>query len=260
MFVGWIGLALGTSCPRSAWAANAGNEAAPTSAEQPVGAAEPDFLFGRPRGLIGATGGWLRASQSGGIFDFTRELLTVDDRAFDSTTGSFVLGRALRSRIDLLLEIGFSQATTVSEYRDFVDADDLSITQTTELSQAPLVGSLRFWLIPRGREVGRFTWVAHRVTPYVGLGGGTRWYRFGQFGDFVDVVDLSIFTDRLESSGWAGTVHVFAGTSFRLSKQLFAVIEARQAWSDTQLADDFIGFDNIDLDGLHVTGGVEFVF
>jgi len=259
MLVGWIG-ALGASSPQSARAGNAGNEAAPTSAEQPVIATEPDFLLGRPQNFIGATGGWLRASQSGGIFDFTRELLTVDDRAFDSAAGGFVLGRALKSHVDLLLEIAFSQATTISEYRDFVDADGLSIAQTTELSQAPLVGSLRFWLVPRGREVGRFAWVGHRVAPYVGLGGGTRWYRFSQFGDFVDVVDLSIFTDRLESSAWAGTAHVFAGTSFRMSKQLFAVIEARQAWSDTNLKGNFIGFDKIDLDGLQITGGVEFVF
>ena len=229
-------------------------------AAQPPRQSDPDFLFGRPRTVVGVSGGWLAASQAGGIFDFTRELLTVNEGAFDTAALRFDVGRAVSPRLDVVAEVGFSRASVASEYRDFVDLDDLPIVQTTELTQAPVAGSLRFWLRPRGREVGRLAWVPNRIAPYVGAGGGTRWYRFTQFGDFVDFVDLSIFTDRLESSGWTASGHVFAGASVSLTRQLFLGVEARYVWADTPLSGHFVGFDNIDLNGFQATGGIEFVF
>ena len=229
-------------------------------AAQPPRQSDPDFLFGRPRTVVGVSGGWLAASQAGGIFDFTRELLTVNEGDFDTAALRLDVGRAVSPRLDVVAEVGFSRASVASEYRDFVDLDNLPIVQTTELTQAPVGGSLRFWLTPRGREVGRLAWVPNRIAPYVGAGGGARWYRFTQFGDFVDFVDLSIFTDRLESSGWTASGHVFAGASFSLTRHLFLDGEARYVWADTPLSGDFVGFDNIDLNGFRATGGIEFVF
>jgi hypothetical protein len=169
-------------------------------------------------------------------------------------------GLSIGPRLDVLAEVGFSGSAIASEYRDFVDTADLPIVQTTELMQSLVGGSLRFWLIPRGREVGRFAWVPNRFAPYVGAGGGAQWYRFTQFGDFVDFIDYSIFSDRLESSGWTASGHVFAGTSVNLTRKLFVGIEARYVWADTPLSQDFVGFDNIDLNGFQVTAGIEFVF
>jgi hypothetical protein len=222
--------------------------------------ATADFLFRQPRGLLGVAGGWLVASQSGEIFDLVRGELTVGERDFDTAAVRFHVGRSIGPRLDLMAEVGFSRALINSEYRDLVDQDELPIAQTTELTETPVGGSLRFWLVPRGRAVGRFAWVPARVAPYVGLGGGTRRYRFIQFGDFVDFVDQSIFTDTLESSGWAASGHVFAGTSVNVSRPLFIDIEARYVWANTPLAGNFVGFDNIDLNGLQITGGVTFVF
>ncbi len=219
-----------------------------------------DFLFGRPRAFVGLSVGRLAASQAGGIFDFTRELLTVNDGAFDTAAVRFGVGLAISPRLDILTEIGFSRASVVSEYRDFVDFDDLPIIQTTELAQTSVGGSLRFWLIPRGREVSRLAWVPNRIAPYVGAGGGSLRYRFTQFGDFVDFVDLEIFTDRLQSSGWTASGHVFAGISVSLTRRLFLGVEARYVWANTPLSGDFAGFDNIDLNGVQATGGIEFVF
>ncbi len=230
------------------------------TAGQPPRQSDPDFLFGRPRTVVGVFGGWLAASQAGGIFDFTRELLTVDERAFDTGALRFVAGRSIGPRLDVQAEVGFSRATVTSEYRDFIDTDDLPIVQTTKLTQAPVGGSLRFWLTSRGREVGRLAWIPNRIAPYVGAGGGAQWYRFTQFGDFVDFVDLSIFTDRLESSGWTASGHVFAGTSVSLTRQLFFGVEARYVWAGTPLSADFVGFDNIDLNGFQATAGIEVVF
>ena len=232
------------------------------TAGQPPRQSDPDFLFGRPRTVVGVSGGWLAASQAGGIFDLTRELLTVNEGDFDTAALRFVVGRAVSPRLDVVAEVGFSRASVASEFRDFVDLDDLPIVQTTQLTQAPVGGSLRVWLTPRGREVGRLAWVPNRIAPYVGAGGGGQWYRFTQFGDFVDDndVDLPIFTDRLESSGWTASGHVFAGASVSLTRQLFLGVEARHVWANTPLSGDFVGFDNIDLNGFQATVGIEFVF
>ena len=236
------------------------SETGAVTAGQPPRQADPDFLFGRPRGVVGVSGGWLVASQSGGIFDFTRELLTVNEGDFDSGTFRLEAGLSNSPRVDLVVEVGFSRATIASEYRDFVGDDDLPIAQTTELTQTPIGGSLRFWLMPRGRNVGRFAWVPHRVASYVGAGGGAQRYQFTQDGDFVDFVDLSIFSDRLESSGWTRSAHVFGGASVKLTRQLFSSIEGRYVWANTPLSSDFVGFDNIDLNGFQATVGIEFVF
>ncbi|MDA1094706.1 MAG: hypothetical protein O3A25_15745 [Acidobacteria bacterium] len=220
---------------------------------------EPDFLFSWPRTFVGVSGGWLATAQRGGIFDLTRELLTVEDGDFDSGVALFSFGRALSRRVDVSAEVGFSHATVASEYRDFLEGD-LPITQTTEFSQAPVSANLRLWLVPRGRSIGRFAWVPASVAPYVSGGVGTHWYRFRQLGDFVDIVDASIFSDILESSGWAAGAHVAGGISAHMVKQLFLTVEARYTWAATPLSEDFVGFEDIDLDGFQVTGGVEFAF
>ena len=230
------------------------------TAGQPPRQSAQDFLFGRPRSVVGGAGGWLFASQRGGIFDFTRDRLTVDQGDFDTSMVRLEAGRSIGPRLDALAEIGFTSVTIASESRDFVGTDDLPIVQTTDLTQTLVGGSLRFWVIPRGREVGRFAWVPNRVAPYVGVGGGAQWYRFTQFGEFVDFIDLSIFSGQLESSGWTASGHLFAGTSVNVTRNLFLSIEARYVWADTPLSQDFVGFDNIDLNGFQATAGIEFVF
>jgi len=226
---------------------------------QPQPARSPDFLFGWPRTYVGVAGGWLAASARDGIFDLTRELLTVDHRDFDSGVVRFQAGRALSPRFDLSGEVGFSKATVLSEYRDFLEGD-LPISQATEFTQAPVSANLRIWLVPRGRAVGRFAWVPSRLAPYASGGVGAYYYRFKQIGDFVDFVDFSIFTDHLQSSGWAASAHMAGGLSVHMVRQLFLTVEARYGWAGTPLSEDFIGFEDIDLNGFQVTGGLEFAF
>jgi len=236
------------------------SETGGVSTEQPPRQAGRDFLFGRPRAFVGASVGWLAASEAGGIFDFTRELLTVDDGAFDTAVVRFGIGLVVSPRLDIVAEVDVSRASVVSEFREFVDVDDFPIVQTTELEQTAVGGSLRFWLIPRGREVSRLAWVPNRIAPYVGAGGGARWYRFRQVGDFVDFTDLGVFFDQLHSSGWAASGHLFGGASVSLARRFFLEVEARYVWADTPLSGSFVGFDNIDLSGFQTTGGIAFVF
>ena len=227
---------------------------------QPPRRGDPDFLFGRPRAFVGVSGGWLLASQRGDIFDFTRDRLTVEQGDFDTVAFRFGAGRSIGPRLDVVAEVGFSRATIPSELRDFVDSDGLPIAQTTRLAQAPVGGTVRFWLTPRGREIGRFAWVPSRVSVYAGAGGGALWYEFTQLGDFVDFVDLSVFTDVLQSSGWTASGHVLAGASVTLARRLFLSVEARYRWATTAMSGDFVGFDIMDLSGVQPTVGVEFVF
>jgi outer membrane protein W len=150
----------------------------------------------------------------------------------------------------------YSRTTTSSEVREFVDEFDLPITQQTRLSQLPLTGSLRFFPAGKGRQVGQYAWIARRVAPYIGAGGGVTWYRFRQWGEFVDFRDLIIFADDLTSDGWAPTLQVLGGVEINLSRRLAVAVEARYHWADADLGPDFTGFDPIDLSGLQTTGGL----
>jgi hypothetical protein len=41
---------------------------------------------------------------------------------------------------------------------------------------------------------------------------------------------------------------------------MYLAVEARYAWAKTDLSQDFVGFDPIDLSGLSVTGGFNLLF
>ena len=238
-----------------------GPEPPPAAAAQPPDSRDrPDFLFGQPRGVIGLSGGWLRAEGGeGGLLGFFREELTIGERGYDSLLFRFTFGAAVSPRVDLVFDVDVSRSRAVSEDREFTEGG-LPIAQTTELTQAPLNAGVRFWVVPRGRRVGRLAWVPNTFAFHVGVGGGARRYHLAQFGDFVDASDirLPIYTDRYESRGWAASAHAAAGVSLRLSRRVFAVADVRRVWSRRELADDFVG--NLDLNGLQMTGGIEFVF
>ena len=230
-----------------------------TGGAQPSSQA-PDFLFGRPGGSIGVRGEWLLARADSEVFDFTSDLLTLEKADFNAPGIGVDFGLPLGPRLDALFGVDLTRAFGRSEYRDFTDANDLPIEQQTELSQVSLTGSVELALTPRGREIGQFAWISSSVVPYLGGGGGFLWYRFEQEGDFVDFLDLSIFSERLQSSGWTPSAHVFGGVDIKLTSRLYLSAEARYVWADAELKQDFVGFDRIDLTGLRITGGVQFAF
>ena len=246
-----------------------GPEAEPSAAAQPPsGRNRPDFLFGQPRGFAGFSAGWLRAS-SGGVFDFFRsylisgvdaqgEFIPISKRAYDTALFSIIAGYSVTPRVDLLFDVTPSDSVTRSEYRNWTNRGQ-PISQSTQVWQIPLNAGVRYWVVPRGRPIGQLAWVPSTVAFHVGGGLGFRWYRLEQFGDFVVESDATIWNDRLRSTGRAFTRHVSAGISVKLSRRVFAVAEARRVWSQP-VADYTFDFDDIDLGGLHMTGGIEFVF
>jgi len=231
--------------------------AAPSEAAQDPRA---DFLFGRPRGSLGARGSWQIPAASSDIYDFFNEQLTVEKNDFDSfafgVDGSF----AVASRIDLVAGFEISRASMTSEYRDFTDENDLPILQDTRLTIVPVTLSAKLYLTPRGREVSRYAFVPAKVRPYVGGGGGFVWYELEQAGDFVDFVDLGIFTSVFRSSGFGFATQAFGGVEVGLTPRWFLTVEGRYLWSDADLDEDFVSFEPIDLSGARIGAGINFSF
>lgn len=237
---------------------NRTQSSAQRNAQSQAGA--PDFLFGRPRGSIGARGSWMFASANSDLFDFVERHLTVDKEDFNAPAFGFDFGVAVTNRVDVQFTFESSTAKKSSEYRDFVDNLLLPIEQETSLKERNIGGSVRFSLVPRGRNVSRYAWVPRNITPYVGAGGGALWYKFEQSGDFVDFQDFRVFTDYFESSGFTPSAHVFAGTDIKLYRSLYLTVEGRYLWAKGKLGPDFVDFDPIDLAGFRLATGIHLLF
>jgi hypothetical protein len=220
--------------------------------------ARRDFLFRAPTVTFNLRTGYNLARAGGDVFDFTRENLTLERGDFGAFTIGGDVGVRLAPQLDLVL--GFSHAGTSvrSEFRDWVDQDDLPIEQRTRFSVTPLTAGLRYYLVPRGRQVGRFVWIPTQVTPYIGASVGAVYYSFEQTGDWVDFEDLSVFFDRLESKGWTRMAQAVGGVEVGLTPFMALVGEGRLSVASAEPERDFVGFDGIDLSGLQVTVGLSF--
>ena len=231
--------------------------ASPTLVQVP---SSPDFMLGRPRAAIGMRGNWHMASAGSDIFDFVTDQLTLEKSSFN--TGSFAVEFAanLTPRVDLVAGMDLNRTRQPSQYRDFIDNRGQEIEQTTTLNQLNFTGSLKFALLPKGRNISRLAWIPRTVVPYVGAGGGIGSYRFEQFGDFVDFQDNRIFSDVFQSKGWAPIAHVFGGTDVQVFSRMLVSFEGRYSWSRAALDQDFVDFDPIDLGGLKFGVGLHVIF
>jgi hypothetical protein len=213
------------------------------------------FLFTTPRASFTLRGGLDSPAARGDLFDFVTRQFTVGRGDFRSGAIDAALAFRLGERVDLAFSAGYARTVRNSEFRDWVDNNDLPIQQATSLARMPLTGSLRVYLAPRGRSVGSFAWIPARFAPYIGAGGGMTWYRFRQDGDFIDFDTQAVFSDRFNSDGWAPTAVGMAGADYTLSPRIALNADARYHWAKAKLGPDFVGFDGIDLSGLAFTLG-----
>ncbi|MGH9346935.1 MAG: hypothetical protein ACRD26_06665 [Vicinamibacterales bacterium] len=220
----------------------------------------PDFLFGRPHGSLALRGSWVFARAGSDLFDFVTDQLTLESGDFDGPAVGVEVGLAIGPRVEVRAGVEWSRSRAPSEYRAYVDNNNLPITQETHLRNVHVSGSLKVPLTPRGQAVSRLAWIPRGVAPYVGAGAGAVHYDFTQTGDFVDFVDLSVFTDVFQSKGWAPSAHLFGGVDVRLYRILFLQVEGRYLWSSGTLGPDFMDFDPIDLAGFRTTAGVSVLF
>ena len=222
--------------------------------------ASQGFLFREPVVSLSVRGGFAQAMAGSDLFSFTTENLTLGRRDFSGPALEAAIGIRVAPRFDLVLSGGQSRAVAESEFREFVEQNDAPIEQTTTFSRVPLMASGRMYVTPRGRSIGEFVWIPARAATYVGAGAGGLWYRFRQTGDFVDFATVDdplgavIFTDELESSGWAPAAQAFAGLEYSLTPNWALVGEAKYLWSRADLSRDFESFDPIDLSGF--TAGI----
>src|SRR5262245_35709656 len=232
----------------------------PAAAPQVARNPPPDFLFGRPHTSIGIRGSYTLARAGSDWYDFVTDQLTLDKGDFGS--GGIVgdVGVSITPRLELVFGADYASTTSDSEFRDFVDNNRFPINQTTNLRQTTLTAGVRFALTERGRELSSLAWVPRRFVPYAGAGGGALWYRVRQSGDFVDFQDFSIFTDTLESSGWAPAGYVNGGGDVQLHRHVYITVDARYLWAAKQLEQPWTGFERLDLAGLRFSTGINVIF
>jgi opacity protein-like surface antigen len=229
------------------------------SARTPVPSEGPHgFLFKRPLVSLGVRGGFDLARTQGALYDsLLIKELTLNRSDFNTFSIAGDLGVRVSSPLDLVLGAGFTRTSKPSEFRDYVDQNNLPITQQTTLSTVPLTVALRWYLTSTGRQIGRFVWIPARVTPYVGAGGGMIHYSLTQTGSFVDFQDLSIFDATLQSSGWAPVGLVMAGVDYSLGTRVFVNADVRYLLAKGTLHQDFVQFtDGIDLSGAQFSLGL----
>jgi hypothetical protein len=213
------------------------------------------FLFRAPRGDVSIRGGFNHATAGSDLFSFTTSQLTLTSHDFSSLMFATDVDVALTARLDARFGFSFSQSTTPSEFRDFVDNNRQPIQQSTEFQRLPVTGSIKAYLAKPGRSIGHFAWIPSRYAPFVGGGGGIMWYRFRQAGDFIDFATFKVFPDTFNSDGWAPTFHGFVGTDVSLNPRFAVTIEGRYEWAQKDLSPDFARFQPIDLSGFALTAG-----
>jgi hypothetical protein len=219
-----------------------------------------DFLFQKPKKYVGIRVGLFCPEADSELFNMITEELTLEKKDFRGLDLGVDLGFSLHKRFDLVLSLDSSTKTNNSEFRDYVDEEGLPITQSTKFSQVPLTAGIKFLIIPRGREIGQYSWLPSPIVPYVSGGGGILWYEFRQHGDFVDYSTLDIFSATLDSSGGVFTVYQGCGTEINIFKTINLNLDLRYYWADADLDSDFAGFDPIELGGYRITAGIQWHF
>lgn len=213
------------------------------------------FLFWRPSGSWSLRGGFAMPTAGSDLFSFTSTTFTVnrsDFRAFDYGAD---LAFSLSPRLDLVLDVAHSGTTRASEYRAYEDNNHLPIQQKTSFERTPLTASVRYYLAPRGRQIGRYAWVPNAIVPYIGAGAGMMNYSFAQSGDFIDFSTLAVGPDALKSTGWAPMAQAFGGAEWSMGPGWALRTEARYVTASATLSSDYVGFQKIDLSGFTTSVG-----
>ena len=214
------------------------------------------FLFHVPSFSWGLRGGFNRASAGSDVFAFVTKQLTLSRADFRSATFGSDVAIRLSPSNDIVFDVGYTSVARRSEFRDWVDQNDLRIEQTTSLRRVPITLSVKHYLAPRGRSISRFAWIPAARATYVGIGAGLMQYRFHQVGDFVDFQTLDVFPDEFESKAWTPVLHAFAGLDITLSRFFVLTGEGRYTWAKGSMGRDYVGFNRIDLSGVSVTAGL----
>jgi hypothetical protein len=214
------------------------------------------FLFGAPSGSLVVRGGWAMARAGSDLFSFTTDQLTLRRGDFSAPSGDADLALNLNAQTQIVTSASVAIRSKRSEFRHFIDNNDLPIAQTTNFVRVPLTIGVKRYLTSTGRSIGKFAWIPSRFAPYVGVGGGAMYYRFRQSGDWIDFKTMDVFADQYESDGWATTLNAQTGVDYSLGARFALTGEARYVWAKAPLSQDFTGFQKLDLSGFSTSIGV----
>jgi len=214
------------------------------------------FLFHAPGGSWGLYGGFNRASAGSDLFAFVTKQLTLDRGDFSSATFGSNLAVRLSPSNDIVFDVGYASVSHRSEFRKWIDQNNLPIEQTTSLLRVPITLSVKHYLTARGRSISRFAWIPAARALYVGAGAGMMRYKFHQTGDFVDFQTLNVFPDEFQSTAWTPVLQALAGIDVSLTQSLVLTGEARYTWAKGPPGTDYVGFNRIDLSGVALTTGL----
>jgi hypothetical protein len=215
------------------------------------------YLFGEPSVRLGIRGGYSHANAGGDLIEQATRDFTLSRSDFSGPTVGGEAAFRVSSRLEISFDADYAKVSRGSEYRNFVDNNKLPIQQNTEFVRVPLTASLRMYLTPPGRSIGRLAWVPSHVVPWVGIGGGATWYRFRQSGDFI-APSGAVVNDSFESSNWAPSVQAMAGVDVSLTPRVSATGDARYNTGRATLSSDYPGFGKIDLSGASIALGLTF--
>jgi outer membrane protein W len=218
------------------------------------------FLFGAPEASFVFRGGLAMPNAGSDVFTFATSNLTLGKSAFNAAAVGAELQVRLSPRTDWVIGVDFAGSHAKSEFRNWVDNNNRPIEQFTALQRMPITMSLKYYLVPNGRTVGRFAWIPTKFTPYIGAGGGFMWYSYKQDGDFIDLTTKNVFADKYESDGWTPSVHAFGGVDYSLSPRYAISTELRYTRASANLGSDFSGFGKIDLSGVATNIGIHIRF
>ena len=229
--------------------------AATTASAQSAG---DGYLFRRPAVSVSVRAGYSHASAGSDVFDEITSDLTLDRGDFSSFAFGGDLAAHVSERFDLVLSAGYSRSKRESEFRNFVDNNDLPIEQITTFERIPLTVNLRLNLSSSGRSIGQLAWIPNRIVPYVGAGVGAMRFRFKQEGDFVNFNTNAVFPAQLLAEEWALVGQGMAGLDYNLSPRLGISLDARYLHARGELGSSFSGYERIDLSGVTGTVGLSF--
>ena len=88
--------------------------------------------------------GVARPSETGKLFEFTRDNLMVNKGDFTSFSMGADLDIAVSSRLAVQFGATVAQANKLSEDRNFIDNNDLPIEQTTSFRRSPVTLGLKY--------------------------------------------------------------------------------------------------------------------
>ena len=218
--------------------------------------AQDGYLFRAPVVSVSLRVGASLPTASDPLHRFFMDELTLSRRDFTAVAVGGDLAVQVNPRVDLLGSISVARTDRGSEFRDWVDENDLPIQQSTRLQRTPVLLGARIFGRDRGQSAGRFAWVPNHFLPYVGGGAGVMWYELEQEGWFVDFEDLDIFSDFFHASGTTPLVSVFGGAEWWPSARFGLNIEGRFSYARAALRGDFRDFDHIDLSGFQLMAGL----